>query len=122
MKIAYLQILLTLLLTVYGQIILKFRVILHGSLPSTFIGKTKFLFGLFLDPYIFSGLSAAFFASLLWMSAMTKLPLTRAYPIMATAPTLVLIFSIIFLSENLTFGKILGSILILTGAYISIKF
>jgi len=122
MKIAYLQIILTLLLTVYGQIILKFRVILHGSLPSTFIGKTNFLFGLFLDPYIFSGFLAAFFASLLWMSAMTKLPLTRAYPIMAAAPALVLIFSIIFLSENLTFGKILGSILILTGAYISIKF
>jgi drug/metabolite transporter (DMT)-like permease len=122
MKIAYLQIILTLLLTVYGQIILKFRVISHGSLPSTFIGKTKFLFSLFLDPYIFSGFLAAFFASLLWMSAMTKLPLTRAYPIMAAAPALVLIFSIIFLSENLTFGKILGSILILTGAYISIKF
>ena len=119
---AYFQAFGTLLLTIYGQIIIKARINLHGNLPIQFIEKVKFLIKLFLDPYILSGFLAAFLASILWMSAMTKLPLTKAYPIMSMAPVLVLIFGIFYLGETYTFGKITGAMLIILGSYISTKF
>ncbi len=81
-----------------------------------------FLFKLFFDPYIFSGFLSAIFASLFWMSAMTKLPISRAYPIMSIAPILVLFFGVVFLGESLTIGKIIGTILIISGTYLSIKY
>ena len=84
--------------------------------------KIIFLLRLFIDPYIFSGFLSAIFASLFWMSAMTKLPITRAYPIMSLAPTLVLIFGVLYLGETVTLGKIAGIILIIGGTYLSIKF
>ena len=96
MKIAYLQVLFTLALTIYGQIILKSRINLYGNMPVEFKQKIIFLFKLFLDPYIFSGFLSAILASLFWMAAMTKLPITRAYPIMSLAPILVLIFGVFF--------------------------
>jgi drug/metabolite transporter (DMT)-like permease len=122
MKIAYLQVFSTLALTVFGQLIIKFRINLNGKMPSEFKQKIFFLFKLFLDPYIFSGFLSAVFASLFWMAAMTKLPITRAYPIMSFAPILVLIFGVFFLGETMTIGKVIGAILIISGTYLSIKY
>ena len=122
MKIAYLQVFTTLALTIYGQIIIKSIINLYGGLPIEFKPKIFFLLKLFFDPYIFSGFLSAIFASLFWMSAMTKLPITRAYPIMSLAPTLVLIFGVLYLGETVTLGKIAGTILIIGGTYLSIKF
>ena len=122
MNTAYLQVFATLLLTVYGQIIIKSRINLHGKLPDQLSEKFVFLVKLFIDPLIFSGFFSAFLASLFWMSAMTKLPLTRAYPVMTLAPIMVLIFGVIFLGEMMTFGKLGGTILIIIGIYLSLKF
>jgi undecaprenyl phosphate-alpha-L-ara4N flippase subunit ArnF len=122
MRVAYLQVFITLFLTIYGQIIIKSRINIYGALPLQFKEKIIFLLRLFIDPYIFSGFLSAIFASLFWMSAMTKLPITRAYPIMSLAPTLVLIFGVLYLGETVTLGKIAGIILIIGGTYLSIKF
>lgn len=122
MKIAYLQVFTTLALTIYGQIIIKSRINIYGQLPMEFKEKIFFLLKLFFDPYIFSGFLSAIIASLFWMSAMTKLPITRAYPVMSLAPILVLIFGVLYLGETLTLGKIAGTILIIGGTYLSIKF
>jgi drug/metabolite transporter (DMT)-like permease len=122
MRVAYLQVFITLFLTIYGQIVIKSRINIYGALPLQFKEKIIFLLRLFIDPYIFSGFLSAIFASLFWMSAMTKLPITRAYPIMSLAPTLVLIFGVLYLGETVTLGKIAGTILIIGGTYLSIKF
>ncbi len=121
MKIAYMQVFTTLFLTIYGQIIIKKRINLVGAMPVEVKDKFLFLLKLFLDPFILSGFIAAIFASLFWMSAMTKLPLTRAYPIMAMAPSLVLLFGILFLGESVTSGKIIGTILIIIGTIVTVK-
>lgn len=122
MNLAYLQVFATLVLTIYGQIVIKSRINLHGKMPEDLAGKIIFLLKLFLDPLIFSGFLAAFLASLFWMSAMTKLPLTRAYPIMSLAPIMVLMFGVLFLGEMMTIGKLGGTILIIIGTYLSLKY
>ena len=71
--------------TVYGQLILKWRLSLKGAMPEEFSGKLLFLAKAFLDPFILSGFAAAFVASLFWMAAMTKFQVSFAYPFMSIA-------------------------------------
>lgn len=117
----YLYIFLTLIFTVYGQLILKYRISMHGYIPDNIWPKFLFLIKLFLDPFILSGFISAFFASLCWMSAMTKFEISYAYPFMSLAYVLVFLFSIFVLNETFTFNKILGLVLIVLGIIISAK-
>lgn len=121
MKISYFYVVITLLLTVYGQIILKWRVIGYGQMPEHLKGKMIFLLKLFLDPYIISGFVAALVASVFWMAAMTKLELSKAYPAMSLAPPLVFFLSIYILGESYSHGKLIGLILIGLGVFITVK-
>ena len=111
---AWAAVLTTILLTVYGQLIIKWRVIatmqaLDGG------GKIVLLSRLLLDPWVLTGFIAAFLAAVSWMLAMTKLPLSLAYPFTSMAFLLVMIFGVAFLSEALTLPKVLGTALIVVG-------
>lgn len=118
---SYLYILGTLLFTVYGQIILKWRLNQLGTLPETLLGKLKFMSSALLDFYIISGFISAFLASLFWMAAMTKFEITIAYPFMSLAPALVFFIGVFFLNESFTWGKVLGLALIIIGTIVTVK-
>jgi multidrug transporter EmrE-like cation transporter len=115
----YLYILLTVLLTVYGQLIIKWRLAHLGALPDRPIDKVLFLVRAVFEPYIFSGFVAAFLASLTWMAAVTKFEISYAYPFMSLAFVLVLIFSVVFFKETLTLPKVVGLVLIVAGIVIA---
>lgn len=115
----YLYIALTILLTVYGQLVLKWQVAQAGALPVTTGAKIGFLFGLLLNPWIVSGFISAFLASLFWMAAMTKFNLSHAYPFMGLSFVLVLFGSGIFFGEALTTLKITGTALIVCGIIVA---
>jgi undecaprenyl phosphate-alpha-L-ara4N flippase subunit ArnF len=120
---SYLYILGTLVFTVYGQIVLKWRLTnLNVILPDSFFDKGIYLFKLIFDAYIFSGFFSALIASLFWMAAMTKFEITVAYPFMSIAPALVFVIGVLFLGEQFTIGKILGLLLIIIGILITVKF
>jgi multidrug transporter EmrE-like cation transporter len=111
----YLYVLGTVLLTVYGQIAIKWRVGAAGALPDGFAQRAKFLAALFLDPWIMSALAAAVLAAALWMAAMTRLPLSHAYPMTSLAFVLVLVASGLLFNEPITPLKIAGTALIMLG-------
>lgn len=117
----YLYIFATLCFTIYGQLILKWRIAQVGPLPSESVDKLKFLLGLLFDPAIFSGFAAAFLASLAWMAAMTKFDLSHAYPFMSLNFVVVLVLSGWLLSEPLTFQKAIGVGLIVFGTMIAAR-
>ena len=119
----YLYILGTIFFTVYGQIVLKWRLTnLNIVLPENFLGKFAHLCKLIFDPYIFSGFFSAFLASLFWMAAMTKFEITIAYPFMSIAPALVFLIGVLFLNETFTLGKVIGLLFIIAGTIITVKF
>ena len=119
---SYIYIIGTLAFTVYGQIILKWRLSsLNVKLPDSFLAKGMHLFKLIFDPFIFSGFFAALIASLFWMGAMTKFEITVAYPFMSLAPSLVFIIGVLFLNEAFTIGKVIGLVLIIIGTIITVK-
>jgi multidrug transporter EmrE-like cation transporter len=115
---SYLYIFITIILTVYGQIVIKWQAALAGTLPAGGGEKILFLLRLTLNPWVASGLAAAFLASLTWMAAMTKLPLSHAYPFMSFAFVLVMILSAFIFNEPLTWSKAIGMACIVAGIVI----
>lgn len=119
----YIYVFATLFFTVYGQLILKWRITkLSFSLPDTaIIDKIIALLRLVFDPYILSGFISAFVASLFWMAAMSKFEITEAYPFMSLAPAIVFVLGVWLLGETFTIGKIIGLILIVIGLIVTVK-
>jgi multidrug transporter EmrE-like cation transporter len=118
----YLFVAATVLLTVYGQLVLKWQVGMVGSVPDGIAGKLGFLLGILPNPWVISALVAAFAAAMFWMLALSKLPLTTAYPFTASSFLLVLFFGAAFFGEAITLGKLLGTLLVFAGiAIMSMK-
>jgi len=117
----YFYIVATIGFTVYGQLILKWRIASFGPLPADTVEKLRFLISLLFDPAIFSGFAAAFLASLAWMAAMTKFDLSHAYPFMSLNFVVVLLLSGWLLNETVTLQKVLGIALIVLGTLVAAR-
>lgn len=115
---SYIYIAITILLTVYGQMVIKWQVLKAGTFPENSTGKIEFIWHLLINPWVISSFVAAFLASIAWMAAMTKLPLSHAYPFMSLAFVLVMGFSGLFFHETITFPKMIGVMLIMIGLII----
>ena len=119
----YLYILGTILFTIYGQMILKWRIIkinwtmVNGSLFEKIVCYLRLL----LDPFILSGFLSAFIASVCWIIAMTKFEITTAYPFMSISPAIVFILGVFILNETFTIGKVIGLVLIILGIIVTVK-
>jgi drug/metabolite transporter (DMT)-like permease len=111
----HIYILLTLLFTVYGQLVLKWQMGQAPAMPDRGLDKLLFLLQQFFNPWIMSGFFSAFLASLAWMAAMTRFELNYAYPFMSLAFIIVMFFSVLFLNESLTPQSILGTVMVVSG-------
>jgi multidrug transporter EmrE-like cation transporter len=117
--LSFLYIALTIAFTVYGQLIIKWQVSRAGAMPVDPNGKLGFMMGLLVNPWILSGLAAAFLASFCWMAALTKFPLNVAYPFTALTFVAVLLASGWLFYEPITLSKWIGMGLLVLGVVIS---
>ncbi len=108
--VGHLYIFLTVILTVYGQMVLKWQISRYGDLPGNILGALVFLLKLFGNIWILSGFTAAFLASLSWMAALTKFEVSYAYPFTSLGFILVM-----GLSEPLTWTKAVGTGIVICG-------
>jgi multidrug transporter EmrE-like cation transporter len=106
-------------LTVCGQLILKWQVAKAGVFPQSVRERALFLLRLVFNPWIIGGLFAGFLAFLCWMAALTKFELSYAYPFMSLAFVLVLLSSALLFHEAVTMAKMFGILLIMTGIIIA---
>lgn len=118
----YLYIVLTVLFTVYGQIVVKWQMNNVGVVPAGILDKAAFLFGQLFNPWIISVFFAAFLAALSWMIAMTKFELSYAFPFTSATFVCVLLSGGIFFHEAITWPKIVGVLLIVLGVVVSSRF
>lgn len=104
----------TVAFTIYGQVILKWRV--RGvALPGPFAEKLWAILGMLADPWVLSGFLSAFVASLFWIAAMTRLPLNLAYPFTSMSFVLIVLFGTLFLHEPLTVSRFIGVLVVTAG-------
>ena len=115
----YIYILATLLLTAYGQLILKWRLNFLGPLPSGFKQQLFYFATALTDMYVLSSFLAAFLGSLTWIATLTKFNLSYAYPFMSLSFLLVLLLGHFFLNEPLRLTSIAGILLIIAGLYLA---
>jgi multidrug transporter EmrE-like cation transporter len=114
---AYVFIALTILLTVYGQLILKWQVSLYGYLLAAPLRPLNIAI-LLCKPWVISAFVAAFGASLCWMAAINKMPISRAYPYMAISFFLVALLAVTLFREKLDGYKIIGTAIIMLGVVV----
>lgn len=111
----FLYVLLTITATVAGQLLLKKGMTQVGEVPAEPLRAIQFLLGAFLNSRVFAALVLAVVASLGWMAAVSKLPLSYAYPFMATTFPLVLVFSRVMFAEEISALRWVGVVIIWLG-------
>jgi drug/metabolite transporter (DMT)-like permease len=107
----------TLTLTIYAQIVMKWRsTILASAVPGR---KIDYLIAMYTDPFVLSAFAGGLAASVSWALAIQTMPLTLAYPFMALTFALVPLASVLLLRESLALTQILGALLIVIGVALS---
>lgn len=105
----------TIALTIYGQIVIEWQVLRRGHVPGGLHAKVAYFASLLADPWVLSALAGGFVAALAWMAALSRLPLSQAYPFTALSFVLVLLLSSVFFGEHITSAKVLGVTLVVAG-------
>lgn len=105
----------TVLFTVYSQLIMRWQVSLAGPLPKDMPGKIHFFAVLLLNPWVISGIVATFLSGVTWLLAMTKFEISYAYPFVGLNYVLVLAASILLFQESLTINKLVGTAIVVFG-------
>jgi multidrug transporter EmrE-like cation transporter len=118
MNRAYLFVAVTVLFTVYGQLVIKWQAGRAGEFPAGSRERLSYLAHFLVNPWVVSSFAAGFVAALAWIAALSRLDLSRAYPFVAGSFALVLVLSAIVFDERMTTPKILGALLIVAGLVI----
>jgi multidrug transporter EmrE-like cation transporter len=106
---------LTILFTVYSQLVMRWQVSAAGQLPNDILGKIRFVMDLLLNPWVITGVIATFFAGVSWMLAMTRFEVSYAFPFVSLNYVLILAASIILFNESFTITKFVGSLIVIVG-------
>ncbi len=114
----YIYIFLTVVFTVYGQLILKQQVNSIESLPTGITIIPFFMKFILTRPLVLSGFVSAFLASMSWMAAISRFELSYAYPYMSLNFVVVVILSVVFFGESINWFKIIGLLVICIGIFI----
>lgn len=99
---------------VLGQILLKMGTIQLGSI-SLISNSIGHYLRIFLNPFIFSGLSAYFISAVFWIYLLSRVPLSFAYPMLSTSYIIITIFSIFIFKEQVSLINWLGIFIIIIG-------
>jgi multidrug transporter EmrE-like cation transporter len=116
--LGYVYVLATVLLTVYGQVVFKWRIDEAGDFPSRGSERLQYVADLAVDPWVISVFVAALGASVTWGAALTKFELSFAYPFMSLSFVLVLLLGVALFSEAMSAYKVIGVVLICAGLVI----
>lgn len=114
---SYLFVALTIVFTVYGQLVLKWQASLAPRLADG--NLVAYVFGMFLRPWVLSGVAAAFLASACWIVAISRMELSRIYPFMALNFVIVGLLAAPLFGEALSAPKLVGLVLVVAGLVVS---
>jgi uncharacterized membrane protein len=96
-----------------GQFLFRLGMRSYGKVSAA--GVFKNIISIILSPPIFIGFLLFGVSSILWLSVISKNQLSYAYPMVSLGYILTLVLSRIFLSEELSFYRILGTVFIISG-------
>jgi len=113
--VGYFFIFLVVFLTAYSQLIIKWQLSIRGQFPDFWDDQIRFVFRLMVSPWVISAFLAGCLSFVAWSVALTKLDLTRAYPLTTLSFVIVMLSGALLFHESLTIFKLLGMTLIIVG-------
>ena len=108
----------TVALTVFGQLVFKWRIDEAGDVPNGTSEKLRFILELAIDPWVIAAMASALLASVTWGAALTRFELSFAYPWMSLSFVSVLVLGALLFSEAVAVGKVIGVLLICAGVFV----
>jgi len=110
---------LTILSGAFGAILMKIGAKALGSVEIHSVNQAlQFIVGIATTPALISGLGLYFLSALLWSYLLTKLDISLVQPILALTYVITPILAVILLSENISWLRWLGIVVIIAGVYI----
>lgn len=100
-----------------GQIAMKLGTTSMGGFGG-FDGVVEMALALFLNPYIIAGLFCTGASMLLWLTVISKLDLSFAYPFMSLSYVVVLLFGWLAMDEKVVALRVCGIGCIMAGVFI----
>lgn len=113
----YLYIFVTITFTVIGQLLVKLGMSRVASSFGHVPKLSSVIAAGFLQPAVIAGLGCAALAAVAWFPAISRLPISVAYPFMALPIVLVLLLAPICFSERVTVNQWIGVIVVTLGLW-----
>jgi drug/metabolite transporter (DMT)-like permease len=98
-----------------AQLVIKARLSVHGVVPLGLRDLWGYALAVLVDWAMWLGLVGLVVSSLLWYAAVSRLPLTVAFPFAALTYPLILAGSVLVLRENFSWQVLLGNAAIVLG-------
>ena len=117
----YIAAAITIVLTCYGQLMIKWRVGRAGHFPAGTSERVHYILRLLASPWVLSAFLAAFVAALAWFVALSQFQLSSVYPFVSLTFVLVLFLSAAFFGESITVPKVVGLVLVLAGLTVMVQ-
>ena len=106
----------------FAQFVIKSRLNVHGEIPFSVRPLIDYLATAITDWQLWLGLIALVLAALCWYAAISRIPLSIAYPIGALAYPIVFTVSILLLREPFTWTGLAGNVMIVAGVVLAAGF
>ncbi len=103
------------LVLVFAQLLLKNRLNFHGAIPVSSMDFFPYMLGMAKDLKAWIAAAGLVISAIMWYAAVSRLPLSFAFPFAAMSYPLIFIASVLFLGESFSYIKLLGNTLIVSG-------
>jgi drug/metabolite transporter (DMT)-like permease len=118
MNLAVIYILVSVLLGAVGQILLKKGMSNMGAVTLTLNQLPATLWGMVTNLYVVFGLLIYVTGTVFWLSALSRVDLSYAYPFASLSYVIMLAASWLLFHENITVVRLLGSLIVALGVFV----
>jgi drug/metabolite transporter (DMT)-like permease len=119
MLVSHLLLVAVLVLSIYSQLIMKSRALVHSGANSSSADYLQYLISMATDWRVMSAAGATFLAGVCWLLALQRLDMGYAFPFMALSFVLIPVAANLFLGEPLPMIQLLGLGFVIVGISIS---
>lgn len=105
-------------LTVSGELLLKYGMNQHGVFGLSAGSIIPSLIRIFTNPFILAGFALIFSGSVFWLSVISRVELSYAYPMLSLGYVLTVVASWFLFSEQVTPIRIGGLVIICLGVFV----
>ena len=118
MSIAIIYILISVVAGAAGQVLLKKGMGSMGPLTLSIDQLGNVLWRIFTNPYVLVGLAIYVSGTLFWLTALSRVELSYAYPFASLSYVVMLAASWLLFSENIVPLRIVGTLIVCLGVFL----